>query len=151
MRVVIQRVSEAAVRIAGETTGEIGPGLMVLAGFEDADDEQEDLAWIAKKLVKLRVFPDDDGVMNRSVEESGGEILVVSQFTLHADTKKGNRPSYRRAAGAESGEALYERFVQILADTFGKPIPTGRFGADMQVSLINDGPVTIIIDSKNRE
>jgi D-tyrosyl-tRNA(Tyr) deacylase len=151
MRVVIQRVSEASVTIAGEVVGEIGRGLMVLAGFEDSDEEARDLRWIAGKLSKLRVFPDDQNVMNRSVTDVGGELLIVSQFTLHADTKKGNRPSYRRAAGARSGEALYDRFLEILAEEFSGKMATGRFGADMRVALVNDGPVTIIIDSQNRE
>jgi D-tyrosyl-tRNA(Tyr) deacylase len=150
MRVVVQRVSEAAVRVAGETVGAIGPGLLVLAGFEESDSEA-DLDWMAGKLVRLRIFADAAGTMNQSVQEAGGEILAVSQFTLYASTKKGNRPSWSRAARGEISEPLFDRFVVKLAALLGKPVPTGRFGADMQVSLVNDGPVTLTIDSKQPE
>lgn len=150
MRVVVQRVREAAVRVAGETVGAIGPGLLVLAGFEAADTEA-DLDWMAGKLVRLRIFADAAGTMNLSVQEAGGEILAVSQFTLHASTQKGNRPSWSRAARGEISEPLFGRFVARLAALLGKPVPTGRFGADMQVSLVNDGPVTLTLDSKNPE
>jgi D-tyrosyl-tRNA(Tyr) deacylase len=147
MRVVIQRVGEAAVTVGGRVTGKIGPGLLVLAGFEDADGDA-DLAWMAGKIVRLRLFADDDGVMNRSVVEAGGEILAVSQFTLYASVRKGNRPSWSRAARGEVSQPLFERFVAMLSAELGKPVPTGVFGADMQVSLVNDGPVTVSIDSK---
>lgn len=147
MRVVIQRVGEAAVTVEGRVTGKIGPGLLVLAGFEDADGEA-DLAWMAGKIARLRLFADADGVMNRSVVEAGGEILAVSQFTLYASVRKGNRPSWSRAARGEVSQPLFERFVAMLSAELGKPVPTGVFGADMQVSLVNDGPVTVSIDSK---
>jgi D-tyrosyl-tRNA(Tyr) deacylase len=147
MRVVIQRVGEAAVTVGGRVTGKIGPGLLVLAGFEDADGEA-DLAWMAGKIARLRLFADDHGVMNRSVVEAGGEILAVSQFTLYASVRKGNRPSWSRAARGEVSQPLFERFVAMLSAELGKPVPTGVFGADMQVSLVNDGPVTVSIDSK---
>ena len=150
MRAVIQRVSEAKVTVAGNVRGAIGRGLLVLLGIENADTP-EDLAWLSGKLTRLRLFPDEAGVMNRSVQEVGGEILLVSQFTLHASTKKGNRPSYLRAARPEVAVPLYEAFLRQLAADLGRPIQTGEFGADMQVSLVNDGPVTILIDSKNRE
>lgn len=150
MRVLIQRVSEAAVHIGGELRGQIGQGLLVLVGIEDADTD-EDIEWLSQKLVKLRLFDDADGVMNLSVLDANGEILVVSQFTLHAQTKKGNRPSYIRAARPEKAIPLYETFVAAVGRELHKPVPTGEFGADMQVSLVNDGPVTIWIDSKNRE
>ena len=148
MRAVIQRVRAASVAVADETVGEIGPGLLVLAGFEEADDEA-DLAWMAGKIVRLRIFADADGVMNRCVQEAGGEILAVSQFTLYASVKKGNRPSWGRAARGEVSGPLFERFVARLAAELGKPVPTGVFGADMRVSLINDGPVTLAIDSRD--
>lgn len=147
MRVVIQRVGEAAVTVGGRVTGKIGPGLLVLAGFEDADGGA-DLAWMAGKIARLRLFADADGVMNRSVVEAGGEILAVSQFTLYASVRKGNRPSWSRAARGEVSQPLFERFVAMLSAELGKPVPTGVFGADMQVSLVNDGPVTVSIDSK---
>ena len=147
MRVVIQRVSQAAVTVDGRTTGAIGPGLLVLAGFEEADGEA-DLAWMAGKIARLRLFADQEGVMNRSVVEAGGQVLAVSQFTLYASVKKGNRPSWSRAARGEISRPLFERFVAALSVELGQPVPTGEFGADMQVSLVNDGPVTLSIDSK---
>ena len=150
MRVVIQRVNEAQVRIAGTVKGAIGPGLLALLAVEDTDTA-EDIEWLSGKLVRLRVFDDDNGVMNRSVQETQGDILVVSQFTLFASTKKGNRPSYSRSARPEIAVPLYEAFVARLTQDLGKPVPTGEFGAHMLVSLVNDGPVTLIIDSKMRE
>jgi D-tyrosyl-tRNA(Tyr) deacylase len=147
MRVVIQRVSQAAVTVDGRITGAIGPGLLVLAGFEEADGEA-DLAWMAGKIARLRLFADQEGVMNRSVVEAGGQVLAVSQFTLYASVKKGNRPSWSRAARGEISRPLFERFVAALSVELGQPVPTGEFGADMQVSLVNDGPVTLSIDSK---
>ena len=149
MRIVIQRVKEASVSIGGELKSAIGCGMMILVGVEH-DDASEDVEWLVKKVVNLRIFDDDNGVMNRSILETGGDILAVSQFTLMARTRKGNRPSYIDAAKPEISVPLYERFVQALADTLGKPVPTGVFGADMQVELVNDGPVTILIDTKNR-
>ena len=150
MRVIVQRVSEAAVAAEGRITGRIGPGLLVLAGFEEADRDG-DLDWTAQKLLRLRIFADDAGVMNRSVTETGGEILAVSQFTLYASTRKGNRPSWARAARGELSQPLFDRFVERLANGLGRPVATGVFGADMQVSLVNDGPVTLAIDSRNPE
>ena len=150
MRVVVQRVRAAAVAVAGETVGKIGPGLLVLAGFEEADDEP-DLAWMAGKIVRTRIMADDSGVMNRSVLDADGEILAVSQFTLFASLKKGNRPSWSRAARGDVSQPLFERFVARLSAELGKPVPTGIFGADMQVSLVNDGPVTIVVDSRQAE
>jgi D-tyrosyl-tRNA(Tyr) deacylase len=150
MRVVVQRVAEAKVTIAGAVRGAIGHGLVVLVAVEDADT-LEDIAWMSGKIVRLRIFNDDAGVMNRSVQEVNGGILVVSQFTLFASTRKGNRPSYSRSSGPEKAIPLYESFVAQLVADFGKSVETGEFGADMQVSLVNDGPVTIIIDSKARE
>ncbi len=150
MRVVIQRVRAAAVAVAGETVGKIGPGLLVLAGFEEADDEA-DLAWMAGKIVRTRIMADDNGVMNRSVLDADGEILAVSQFTLFASLKKGNRPSWSRAARGDVSQPLFERFVARLSAELGKPVPTGIFSADMQVSLVNDGPVTIVVDSRQAE
>lgn len=150
MRVVIQRVRAAAVAVAGEPVGKIGPGLLVLAGFEEADDEA-DLAWMAGKIVRTRIMADDSGVMNRSVLDADGEILAVSQFTLFASLKKGNRPSWSRAARGDVSQPLFERFVARLSAELGKPVPTGIFGADMQVSLVNDGPVTIVVDSRQAE
>lgn len=149
MIVVIQRVSESSVRIDGKVKGEIGVGLMVLLGIEDADT-QEDVDWLSKKLVNLRVFPDENGVMNKSILEAGGDILLISQFTLHASTKKGNRPSYIKAAKPDFAIPMYEKFILATEKELGKSIQTGEFGADMKVALVNDGPVTIIIDSKNR-
>lgn len=149
MIVVIQRVSESSVRIDGKVKGEIGVGLMLLLGIEDADT-QEDVDWLSKKLVNLRVFPDENGVMNKSILEAGGDILLISQFTLHASTKKGNRPSYIKAAKPDFAIPMYEKFILATEKELGKSIQTGEFGADMKVALVNDGPVTIIIDSKNR-
>ena len=150
MRVVIQRVLEASVSISGAVTSSIGPGLMVLLGICE-EDGAEDIDWLVHKIAALRIFDDEAGVMNRSVVDVGGDVLVVSQFTLMASTKKGNRPAYIRAARPEIAIPLYERFCTALSDALGKPVPTGTFGADMQVSLINDGPVTICIDTKNKE
>lgn len=150
MRAVIQRVSDAAVVMNGETKGAIQLGLLVLVAVEDVDTP-EDIEWLSGKLVRLRIFPDENGVMNRSVQEVQGEILVVSQFTLFASTKKGNRPSYSRASRPEAAIPLYEAFVRKLTEDFGRPVQTGEFGADMKVTLTNDGPVTIVIDSKARE
>ena len=147
MRVVIQRVSEAAVKIDGTIVGEISKGLVVLLGIAQEDNEQDAL-YLLQKLINLRIFSDANGKMNLSVQDCGGELLVVSQFTLYADTKKGNRPSYIRAARPEHAIPLYEFFLQELQKQFQGPIQTGQFGADMKVSLINDGPVTIIIDSR---
>ncbi|MBQ6072399.1 MAG: D-tyrosyl-tRNA(Tyr) deacylase [Bacteroidales bacterium] len=149
MRVVIQRVKESSVTIAGKTVSSIGPGMMVLCGFDEADGK-EDLEWTARKIVALRIFDDEAGVMNRSVIDVGQEILLVSQFTLMASTKKGNRPSYIAAARPEISIPLYEQFRDLLSSLLGRPVPTGVFGAEMEVALINDGPVTICIDSKNR-
>lgn len=150
MRAVIQRVSQASVTIAGSVKGEIGPGMAVLLAVEEADTA-EDIEWLSGKIVRLRIFDDNAGVMNRSVQEVGGDILLISQFTLFASTKKGNRPSYTRAARPEIAVPLYERFLARLTQDLGKPVPTGEFGAHMDVSLTNNGPVTIIIDSKLRE
>ena len=150
MRVVIQRVLELSVTVDGQCIGAIGQGMMVLCGFEPADTE-EDLAWTARKIAGLRIFDDAEGVMNLPVTEVGGEILVVSQFTLMASTKKGNRPSYIGAAGPDIAVPLYERFKQLLAVETGKPVQYGRFGAEMKVALVNDGPVTICMDSKNKQ
>jgi D-tyrosyl-tRNA(Tyr) deacylase len=150
MRAVIQRVSRASVTIQNTVKGKIEKGLLVLLAVEEADGP-EDIEWLSGKIVRLRIFADEAGVMNRSVEEVGGDILVVSQFTLFASTKKGNRPSYTRSAPPPLAITLYEAFVQKLASELGKAIQTGEFGADMEVELVNDGPVTIIIDSKLRE
>ncbi len=150
MRAVIQRVSHASVSIDGAQTAAIGRGLLVLLAIEDSDSA-EDIAWLSGKIVRLRVFDDDGGVMNRSVQDAGGEILLVSQFTLFASTSKGNRPSYSRSSKPEFAIPRYEQFIAHLTNDFGKPVQTGRFGADMQVQLTNDGPVTILIDSKLRE
>ena len=160
MRAVIQRVSSASVVIRAQrpvaamltakTASNIERGLLILLGIEEADTA-EDIEWLSGKIVRLRVFNDEAGVMNRSIQEVSGELLVVSQFTLFASTKKGNRPSYIRAARPELAIPLYQQFLQKLAEEFGKPVKTGEFGADMQVSLVNDGPVTILIDSRNRE
>lgn len=149
MIAVIQRVSESAVKIDGVIKGQINVGLMVLLGIEDADT-YEDIEWLSKKIVNLRIFPDDNGVMNKSILDAGGDILLISQFTLHASTKKGNRPSYIKAAKPDFAIPMYEKFILALEQELGKKIETGEFGADMKVSLVNDGPVTIIIDSKNR-
>ena len=149
MRVVIQRVSSASVSIDGQVRSAIGPGLMILLGI-GPEDGPEDIDWLVRKVAGLRIFNDEAGVMNRSVVEVGGEALVVSQFTLMASTKKGNRPSYIGAAGHEIAIPLYEAFCQALSDAVGRPVGTGEFGADMKVALVNDGPVTICIDSRNR-
>jgi D-tyrosyl-tRNA(Tyr) deacylase len=146
MRLVIQRVREASVTVEGTITGQIGPGLLVLVGCAPTDDEAA-LSWLVRKLVALRIFNDDNGQMNRSVRDVGGEILAVSQFTLLADARKGNRPSYTGAAPPAVAEPLYQRFVALVAQELGRPVPTGIFGADMQVRLLNDGPVTIVLDS----
>ncbi|MFC7775339.1 D-aminoacyl-tRNA deacylase [Flavobacterium sp. GCM10027622] len=150
MKAVIQRVSEASVSISGEKTAEISKGLLILIGIEDVSN-QEDIIWLAAKIANLRIFADTDGVMNLSLKDCDGEVIVVSQFTLHAQTKKGNRPSYSKASKPEIAIPLYEQFVSQMEKEIGKPVQTGQFGADMQVSLINDGPVTIIIDTKNKE
>ncbi|MBO5444691.1 MAG: D-tyrosyl-tRNA(Tyr) deacylase [Muribaculaceae bacterium] len=150
MRLVIQRVKEASVSIEGVTHGSIGKGLMVLVGVENGDTV-DDARWLANKTIALRVFDDDNGVMNRSVMDIGGEVLSISQFTLTASTRKGNRPSYIRAAGHELATQLYDAYTEMVAQRLGRSVPTGVFGADMQVSLTNDGPVTIIIDSRLRE
>ncbi|MDT8392396.1 MAG: D-aminoacyl-tRNA deacylase [Bacteroidales bacterium] len=150
MRVVIQRVSKASVSISGEVRSSINKGLMILLGIEDADTI-EDINWLCKKISGLRIFPDADGVMNLSVKDVNGELMVVSQFTLHASTKKGNRPSYIKASRPEVAIPLYESFVDGLAKESGKEIATGEFGAMMDIELINSGPVTIIIDSKSKE
>ena len=150
MRVVIQRVLEASVSISGTVTAAIGPGLLVLLGICE-EDSNEDIEWLVKKIAGLRVFDDENGVMNVDIRDAGGDVLVVSQFTLMASTKKGNRPSYIRAARPEVAIPLYEQFCAALEAVLGRPVPTGTFGADMQVSLINDGPVTICIDTKNKE
>lgn len=150
MRIVIQRVSQAAVSVDGQITGSIANGLLVLMGVEDADTK-DDIEWLSNKIVNIRLFNDVDGVMNLSVKDIGGDILLVSQFTLHASTKKGNRPSYIKASKAEFAIPMYEKMIRQLTVDLGKPIQTGIFGADMKVSLLNDGPVTIVIDSKNKE
>jgi len=150
MRAVIQRVLSASVSIGGTINSKIDNGLMILLGIEETDTE-EDILWLCGKIVRLRIFNDAEGVMNLAVTDIKGEILVVSQFTLHASTKKGNRPSYIKAARPETAIPLYEKFIKHLSIELGKSIATGEFGADMQVSLINDGPVTIIIDTKNKE
>lgn len=150
MRAIIQRVASASVTVEERLVSNIGNGILVFLGIEEADGE-EDIVWLSKKIVNLRIFNDGEGVMNRSLLQENGEIIVVSQFTLHAGTKKGNRPSYIKAARPELAIPLYERFVQQLERELGKKVGTGIFGADMKVSLINDGPVTIQIDTKNRE
>lgn len=150
MRVVVQRVSEASVTVEGLVSGQIGRGLLVLAGFEETDGDA-DLDWMAGKIVRMRIMADENGVMNRSVLEVGGEILAVSQFTLYASVKKGNRPSWSRAARGDVSQPLFERFVARLSAELGKPVPTGVFGADMQVALVNDGPVTLTMDSRQPE
>ena len=150
MRVVIQKVTQASVSIENQIEASIDKGLLVLVGIEDGDTN-EDIAWLSPKIVNLRVFDDDNGVMNLSVKEVGGEVLIVSQFTLHASTKKGNRPSYIKAARPEVAIPIYEAFIKQVESLLGKRVPTGQFGAMMQVSLCNDGPVTILIDTKNKE
>ncbi len=150
MRAVIQRVSEAAVTVDGKAVSKIGPGLLILLGVEEPDS-REDAAWLSGKTARMRIFSDTEGKMNLSVVETGGEIIVVSQFTLHASTKKGNRPSFLKAAAPGISEPLYERFCEALEGELGKPVGRGIFGADMKVALVNDGPVTIVIDSRARE
>ena len=150
MRVVIQRVSEASVTISGSTNGKIGIGLMILLGIAE-EDTNEDIDWLCGKISKLRIFDDENGVMNLSLKEIDGEVLLISQFTLHASTKKGNRPSYIKAASPDISIPLYESFIKVLSEYIGKAVHIGEFGAMMKVNLVNDGPVTIIIDSRNRE
>ena len=150
MRILLQRVKEASVVSDGVLTGEIGVGLLILVGVEEADG-QEDIDWLCRKVLQLRIFADEHGIMNRSVQDIDGEVLVVSQFTLHASTKKGNRPSYSKAAKPPVAVPLYEAFLKALSQQLGKAVPRGVFGADMQVRLLNDGPVTIWMDSRNRE
>lgn len=150
MRAVIQRVAEACVKVDGKVTGSIGKGLLILVGIEDSDT-QKDIEWLTKKIVGLRIFDDENGVMNLSVMEIEGSILAVSQFTLMASTKKGNRPSYIRASKGDFAQPMYEKFCQALEQESGKKTEKGIFGADMKVSLLNDGPVTIIMDTKNKE
>ena len=150
MKVVLQRVSQASVTVDNQITADIKKGLLVLVGIEDADT-QEDIDWLVGKIIKMRIFGDENDVMNCSVQDVDGEIIVVSQFTLHASTKKGNRPSYIKASKPEFAIPMYENFVKALEKEFGKKVQTGIFGADMKVSLLNDGPVTILIDSKNKE
>lgn len=150
MRAVVQRVSSASVTINGEIVSKIGQGLLVLIGIEEADDGS-DVTWLVSKITRMRIFGDQEGKMNLSLADNGGEVIVVSQFTLHASTKKGNRPSFIRAARPEWSEPLYERFCEEMELELGRPVGRGRFGADMKVALTNDGPVTIVIDSKARE
>ena len=150
MRVVIQKVTQASVSIENQIVASIDKGLLVLVGIEDGDTN-EDIAWLSSKIVNLRVFDDENGVMNLSVKDVRGEVLIVSQFTLHASTKKGNRPSYIKAACPEVAIPIYETFIKQVETLLGKRVPTGQFGAMMQVSLCNDGPVTILIDTKNKE
>ena len=150
MKTLIQRVSQSSVTINNEIVAQIQNGLLVLVGIEDAD-QQEDIVWLASKIANLRIFADENDIMNLSVKEINGDVIVVSQFTLHASTKKGNRPSYIKASKPEIAIPMYEKFIQHLELELGKSIQTGQFGADMKVALVNDGPVTIIIDSKNRE
>ena len=150
MRVVVQRVSQSNVKVSGEVIGEIKEGLMVLVSFVDEDNDT-DLDWMTKKIINLRIFKDDEGKMNRSVQDIGGDILLISQFTLHGSTKKGNRPSFIKAAKPDFANVMYERFIKVLEQSLGKEIQTGEFGGDMKVSLVNDGPTTIIIDSKDKE
>ena len=150
MRVVVQRVSQSNVKVSGELIGEIKEGLMVLVSFVDEDNDT-DLDWMTKKIINLRIFNDDEGKMNRSVQDVGGDILLISQFTLHGSTKKGNRPSFIKAAKPDFANVMYERFIKVLEQSLGKEIQTGEFGGDMKVSLVNDGPTTIIIDSKDKE
>ena len=150
MRVVLQRVLQASVSISGTVTASIGPGLLVLLGI-GCEDGGDDVDWLVRKIAALRIFDDADGVMNVDIRDAGGDVLVVSQFTLLASTKKGNRPAYIRAARPEVAIPLYEQFCATLEAALGRPVPTGTFGADMQVALVNDGPVTICIDTKNKE
>ena len=150
MRVVIQRVTKASVTINGLVNGAIQKGLLVFVGIEEADN-MEDISWLSNKIINLRIFDDDQGVMNLSLKDIGGNILLISQFTLHATTKKGNRPGYSRAARPEVAIPIYQAFIKQLENDLGKQIATGEFGADMKVELLNDGPVTIVIDTKNKE
>jgi D-tyrosyl-tRNA(Tyr) deacylase len=150
MKAVIQRVSEASVTIEGDKVANIQKGLLVLVGFEDADNN-EDLSWLTSKIANLRIFGDENDVMNLSLKEVGGDMIIVSQFTLHANTKKGNRPSYIKASKPETAIPLYESFIKQMETELSKKVQTGKFGADMKVTLLNDGPVTIIIDTKNKE
>ena len=150
MKTVIQRVSQSSVTINNEIVAQIQKGVLVLVGIEDAD-QQEDIVWLASKIANLRIFADENDIMNLSVKEINGDVIVVSQFTLHAQTQKGNRPSYIKASKPEIAIPMYEKFIQHLELELGKSIQTGQFGADMKVALVNDGPVTIIIDSKNKE
>jgi D-tyrosyl-tRNA(Tyr) deacylase len=150
MRVLIQRVAEASVTVQGAVIGKIGAGLLIFLGIEEADGA-EDIQWLVRKISQLRIFPDTDGIMNHSVIDVVGELMVVSQFTLHASTKKGNRPSYIKSARPEIAVPLYRQFIEELKSASGRPVASGKFGADMKVALINDGPVTIWIDSKMRE
>jgi D-aminoacyl-tRNA deacylase len=149
MIAVVQRVSSASVTINNTVKSSIGGGLLILVGIEDADT-QEDIAWLSAKIVNLRIFGDEQGVMNVSILDNGGDIIVVSQFTLHASTKKGNRPSYLKASKPDVAIPLYEKFVRAVEENLGKAVQTGEFGADMKVALVNDGPVTIVIDTKNK-
>lgn len=150
MRTVIQRVHKASVRVNESIVSSIARGLLILLGIDSADTE-EDIQWLSKKVLGLRIFDDNDGVMNRNIKDTGGDIIVVSQFTLMASYKKGNRPSWIRAAGHEHAILMYERFVSVLSQGLGKPVGTGVFGAEMQVELVNDGPVTICMDTQNKE
>ena len=150
MRVVVQRVSQSNVKVSGEVIGKINEGLMVLVSFVDEDNDT-DLDWMTKKIINLRIFNDNEGKMNRSVQDIGGDILLISQFSLHGSTKKGNRPSFIKAAKPDFANVMYERFINILEESLGREIQTGEFGGDMKVSLVNDGPTTIIIDSKDKE
>ena len=150
MRVVIQRVKHAKVEVENKTIGEIAKGLLVLIGFEEEETDEE-FEWISNKIVNMRIFPDENGVMNKSVLDCNGEILLVSQFTLHASTKKGNRPSYIRAAKSDLSIPYYQKSIEVLSQKLGKEVQTGEFGADMQVSLLNDGPVTIMMDTKQKD
>ncbi len=150
MRIVVQKVSQASVKVEAGIVSEIGKGLLILVGVEDKDT-QEDIDWLTAKITQLRIFDDEKGVMNLSVKDIDGEILIVSQFTLHASTKKGNRPSYIRAAKPDFAIPMYEKFIVAIENAIGKKVETGRFGAMMEISLVNDGPVTIIIDSKQKD
>lgn len=150
MRTVIQRVSKASVSTGGKTISEIGPGMLILLGIEESDSKA-DVDWLCRKIVQLRIFNDQNGVMNLSIREAGGSIMIVSQFTLHASTRKGNRPSYIKAARPETAIPLYESFISTISAMHGKQASTGEFGAMMEVELINDGPVTIIIDTREKE
>lgn len=150
MRVVIQRVLESSVKVDNKIVGQIDHGLLILLGIEEADN-REDIDWLSNKICNLRIFNDENEIMNKSILDIGGDILLVSQFTLHASTKKGNRPSYIKAAKQEFANTMYEKFKDQLSNILSKPVQSGVFGADMKVSLLNDGPVTILIDSKNKE